>query len=91
MSQQLRVEALMEPHDSWVKMKAVWDACEAAGVGVPDEVAAYFHDEIPEGEGPVVQLQTSRNYRTGDPVVYGLEIDVKDLPKGTRTIRFVVS
>lgn len=81
----------MEPHDSWVKMKAVWDACEAAGVGVPDEVAAYFHDEIPEGEGPVVQLQTSRNYRTGDPVVYGLEIDVKDLPKGTRTIRFVVS
>jgi len=47
------------PDEKWKKMKAVWDACEAAGAKIPDEVSDFFDGEEPDARGVEVDLEES--------------------------------
>lgn len=76
------------PDENYFKMKAVWDACAAAGVLVPDEVDIYFDGTEPDPVGMEVDLSSiveewaDRDYREG------LQFDVEKIPSGVRYIRF---
>jgi hypothetical protein len=66
-------------------MKAIWDACKAASVPVPDEVVNFFDGEDPDPAGVEVELparEWSDEYRRG------FELDVAAIPRQIRTIRF---
>lgn len=44
MSMSTHVFGILEQDAKWKKMKAVWDACTAAGIDIPREVSNYFGD-----------------------------------------------
>lgn len=78
------VYAIRVPDETWKKMKAVRDACVAAGINVPLEVQSYFkvfddrqpipnHVEIPVGV--LVEHEVT------------LEIRLDQLPAGTSVLR----
>ena len=67
--------------EEWKKHKAVWDACEAAGVDVPDETDDFFDGEDPAEGGTVEHIGMV------DPGGPGTYVKIEDLPKGTTAIR----
>ncbi len=77
------------PGPDWNKMKAIWDACEAADIPVPASVLHYFHHEKPDQSGVTIDLED-------DPAVSeysaemekGYEVDLSKLPDGIKIIRF---
>jgi hypothetical protein len=79
------VSGFVPPDETWLKMKAVWDACDAAGIDAPDEVASFFNDERPDPAGQTIDIP-SREW--SDDRGAGLEIVLADLPPQVRMIRF---
>ncbi len=93
MSMSTSVVGFHPPDEKWKKMKAVWDACMAAGTTVPPEVSMFFNGERPDDEGVKTEL-TSYNKPhpsctpyTG-PAKQGYEIDLSKLPPNITKIRF---
>lgn len=78
------------PDDKWKKMKKVYDACEKAGLEIPDEVDDFFNGEPPDDAGVEVDLREflREHLRDGQD---GFEIDIADIPKQVKTIRFINS
>jgi hypothetical protein len=73
----------LERHNA---LKAIWDACQEAGVRPPGEVRRYFSNgahEVPQDVVEDVRYQTHQIY--GYDVI---EVQVKDIPEGARTIQF---
>lgn len=95
MSVSLHIYGIRPPDDDWRKMKAAWEACEAAGIDVPSEVLLFFDEERPDDAGVLVGL----SHTTDNPIAReyrgeydsGYEIDIADLPPGIKTIRAVLS
>ena len=56
MSMSTHVAAVIPPDQQWKKMKAVWDACNAADLLIPKEVEKFFNYETPDDAGVVVDL-----------------------------------
>ncbi len=83
--------------DRFLKMKAVWDACNSAGVSVPAEVRDFIYDsQEPEEEAILLSIgslgRELRLYsRVCDGIIIdeGYEVDLDKLPAGTKVIRFV--
>jgi hypothetical protein len=50
------------PDAKWLKMKEVYDACEAAGISIPDEVDDFFNGEPPDEAGVRVDLEDAKEY-----------------------------
>lgn len=75
--------------EKFKKMKAAWDACEAAGIDVPKEVREYFGDEDPrDAPGQVIDITAAkRDWSDPDACAQGYEIDITKLPEGVRYIR----
>ncbi len=100
----LRIEAICVPSTEWAQKKQVHDACIAADVPVPIEVKRFFGHEEPT-KGPVMglgvmndsgDLETSHHLALSEEpdlteMENGILIKVADLPKGTHTIRCVIS
>ena len=87
MGMSTHVIGFMPADAQWQKMKAVWEACELAGVKPPDEVIDFFGDESPEDRpGREVELGNAAKEYSGD-MQDGYEIDVTALPAGVRFIR----
>lgn len=90
MSMSTHVIGFIPPDKKWLKMKSVWDACEIAGVPVPDEVSEFFGAlNSPDPAGVEVEIEGkdcceewSDDYRTG------YQIDVTKLPKHVHILRF---
>lgn len=79
----------VKPADErWQQMKAIYDACTAAGVEIPNEVSRFFNWDAPEPSGVITDGQ-AREW--SDDSRSGLEVDVADIPPDVKTIRFVVS
>ena len=76
------------PDDKWRKMKAIWDACEAADIDIPEEVYEYFDCREPDPAGVTVDIDYVSEWSDSDRVMSGIEISVKDLPPGLTSIRF---
>ena len=88
MSMSTHLVGIKPPDDDWLKMKAVWDACEAAGIAVPEDVEKFFDYTEPDPAGVVVDLDRgrAREWRAEDRE--GYELDIADLPAGVKTVRF---
>lgn len=87
MSTSLHAQGIRPPDERWQQMKAVYDACKAAGVVVPREVSEFFGGTAPDPSGVVIDLPKrdwQDDYRTG------IDVDVADIPQDVKTIRFVV-
>lgn len=65
------------------KMIKAYEACEAAGVSVPEEIEEYFKWDYPDG--PLEIAHTPREYNA--EMCEGVEIDISDIPEGTAVIR----
>lgn len=85
MSMSTHVIGIMPPDEKFRKMKAAWDACEAAGIEPPGEVEDFFGGERPDTDGAAVDLK-GREWSNDHQ--QGVEIDIADLPPGVKTIRF---
>ncbi len=88
MGMSTRAVGLVPPDDHWRAMKAVHDACKAAGIDPPVEVESFFDGEEPGDDGMEVEIP-SREW--GNDHEDGLEVDVSLLPPHVRIIRFVNS
>lgn len=86
MSMATEVTGFAPPDERWTEMKAVWDACCAARVPVPDAVLDFFGDEAPDSAGVTVKLPL-REWKGGLRGA-GYELDVADIPAHVKTIRF---
>ena len=90
MSMSTYVKGIRPPDETWLKMKAIWDACEAAKIGIPAEVLAYFNHETPDPVGVVVDIKIAlREFKTQS--AEHVEIDVAKLPAHVRFVRFTNS
>lgn len=69
-------------------MKAVYDACIAAKIDIPEKVSSFFNDEPPDSLGVVFEVPAGRY---DAEMTDGLEVVLADLPIGTKIIRFTVS
>ncbi len=75
------------PDEQWRKMKAAWEACEAAGAPIPVEVSEFFNDEPPDDKpGMEIELGDACVEYTDD-MIRGYEIDVSKLPPELTIIR----
>lgn len=73
----------------WKKMKAAYEACEAADIDIPKDVKKFFGGE-PPGDKPgmeveIEELEAVSGY--SDESRDGYEIDVRKLPKDIVIIR----
>ncbi len=87
MSMSTHVIGFVPPDEQWQKMKAIWDACEAAGIPVPEEVDDFFGDTGPDPAGVEVDLDPLLREWHGDSGA-GFELDVTAIPSKVKTIRF---
>jgi len=85
MSMSTHVAGFVPPDETWQKMKAIFDACRAADVPVPDEVEDFFEGEDPDPAGMETGLPVRK---LNDQDRAGYELDVKDIPATVKTIRF---
>jgi len=89
MGMSTHVTGFRPPDEKWKKMKAVHDACVAAGTDLPKGVDEFFGWDTPDNKGVTVDLEKDEcckeyNGNAED----GFEIDVTKLPKDVTVIRF---
>ena len=85
MSMSTHVIGFHPPDDDWKIHKAVWDACEAAGVPIPDKTDEFFDGEPPDPAGVEIDIVTTE---WSDEGREGYEVKVADIPPHVHTIRF---
>lgn len=84
----LRVVGLSFPDDTWRKMRAVYDACEDAGLSVPSKVLEYFDYKEPNERGLEINLTVSDAVRE-DMVETRevVEIELSKIPANITVLR----
>lgn len=94
MSVSITIEAVIPyEDDKFQQMKAVYDACTAAGVELPGEVSEFFYDADQGGpcvwpDGKRVDLKYGKACAVSGDVMYdGAYIHLSELPAGTKLIR----
>jgi hypothetical protein len=94
MGMSTHVQGFKPPDEKWEKMRAVWLACEAAGVGFPEPVAKFFDGEPPDPAGVEVEESELRksgavtDWNDGRIGAEGFEVDVRKLPADVTVLRF---
>lgn len=100
MSMSTRLIGFKPPDEKFQKMKAVWDACVAAGIAIPDGIYDYFDGVAPDPAGVSVDLTNwdgSRASADKQGAVKslgegnGFEVDLRRLPPDVVILRFVNS
>ncbi len=86
MSMSTYVVGFTPPDDNWQKMKAVWDACQVAGIPAPVQVLDFFGGETPDPAGVETELPV-REWHGGE-MGQGYELDVSAIPVKVKIIRF---
>ncbi len=81
------VIGFVPPDDRWRKMKAIYDACIEAEVDIPKEVEEFFGGGEPDPAGMEQSLSKLLREWSNDGGA-GYELDVADIPKNVKTIRF---
>lgn len=78
------------PDDKWKRMKAVWDACEAADLSIPNEVLLFFNEEAPDPAGVEIDIGEWVTAYEGDGKT-GWDVDLTSIPSDIKMIRFFES
>lgn len=84
MGMSTHVIGFVPPDETWQKMKAIYDACEAAGIEPPQEVEDFFDGE-PDPQGQEMEIP-HRKWEAD--AREGFEIDVSAIPPQVKVIRF---
>lgn len=71
----------------WKQMKAIWDACVAAKVDIPQEVREYFNWTDPEEAGVQVEISKTK-WESSALNAEGFDIYLDEIPKHVKIIRF---
>jgi hypothetical protein len=79
------VVGFVPPDEQWKQLKAVHDACTAAGIEVPSEVEMVIGSNPTEHGREVDIVDVEEWYSTGRE---GYDVDVSKLPPGVTVIRF---
>lgn len=80
------------PDEKWQQMKAIYDACAAAGVEIPQEVDDFFNGEKPDPDGIRVSLEPSGAVTELENEYYsGKVVELAKLPKNITHLRFFIS
>lgn len=88
MGMSTHIVAFRQPDEKWNKMKAVWVACEKAGVSIPRDVEEFFNHENPNDKmGMEVKINKALS-GWGDGSRQGYEVDLEKLPKDVKILRF---
>jgi len=90
MSHHLNINGFTEPSTEWLEMKAAYDACDKAGVRIPEEVQQYFHYEPPKHPGQPIDITKAVTPYRGD-MEEGFDVDISKLPPNVKLVRFHVS
>lgn len=84
------IKGFRPPDKKWREMKAAWEACEVAGISIPDPVFKFFEGERPDEAGVEVNITRAVKPLHGDSIE-GFEVDITKLPEGVTKISFVNS
>ena len=86
----IHVIGLREPDEQWRRMKAVWDACEAARVDKPVAVTSFFGPNGPNPAGIETDLRGFvLDWQAASSV--GIELVLDQLPQDITKVRFYLS
>lgn len=92
MSLSTHVSGIKPADEKFKQMKAVWDACIAARVKIPEDVNKFFGGEDPDEHGVVVSSKeltdaiiplSSQQFQTK-----GFIVDIRLLPPDVKLIKF---
>ncbi len=92
MSMTTYVEGFRPPDEKWERMKAVYYACDAAKIPVPDAVVRFFEYGRPDPTGVRVDLKASgavSESEEGNRMRW--DVDIKKLPPDVTVVRFTNS
>lgn len=90
MSMSTYVQGIRLPDERWKQMKAVWEASEAAGIQVPEEVRRFFNWERPDSKGIVMDIDDAASAWQRD-MQEGIDVDLSKLPPNITHIRLINS
>jgi hypothetical protein len=81
------------PDDKFKKMLAIYNACAAAGIEVPEKVLLFFNDEKPDPTGVEVDMHDLHGVKawSDGEVCEGYEIDLRLIPPDIQIIRVYTS
>lgn len=85
MGMSTHVVGIRQPDALWYKHKAVWDACVAANVQVPQITLEFFGGTSPDPAGISVPVPIRA---WAADMQEGFEIDVSEIPSSVITLRF---
>lgn len=88
MSLTISVYGIKPPDERWWQMKAVYDACCAANLALPEAVSTYFEYGDPDPKGVVVTIPYEEG-QTDDSDTYDVELTT--LSPDIKIIRFALS
>lgn len=89
MGMSTHIEGFVEPTETWLKYKAVWDACLKANIPTPEEVVQFFNGIYPDDSGKMFNLEGASYVRPyWKEGVEGFEIRVDEIPESMKVIRF---
>lgn len=93
MSRDLSIDCYKDKTEKWYKMKGAWDACNEAGIDIPDEVLEYFHSGYPENEiiGEPIEVSEKCIQDINEDNETGYLIILNELPEGVKYIKAVLS
>jgi hypothetical protein len=79
------------PDEKWKRMKEAREACEAAGIDIPEDIDDFFGGEKPDEKGVEVQLDNGhpccKDWDDGY-MRSGFEVEISKLPKDIKILRF---
>jgi hypothetical protein len=88
MSMSTHIVGFRPADQKWKEMKAIWDACNSAGVDLPKAVYDFFDGEHPADKpGAEVDLKGAVKEWSADERD-GYELDLSKLPPDVKFIRF---
>lgn len=89
MGMSTHVYGIKPPDAKWKKMKAAYEACQAAGIDPPEELDDFFGGESPDKAGVIVDLTKSKAVSEWNgEMESGFQVDLTKLPKDVTIIRF---
>jgi hypothetical protein len=88
MGMSTHIVGIKPPDEDFMKMLKVYEACREAEVDIPKEVLEFFDYVKPDPSGIVVDLPIGCIKRYSTDGEDRFEVNVEDLPKDIKIIRF---
>jgi hypothetical protein len=91
MSTSYYVQGIIPKDEKYNQMKAVWDACDKAGIVIPQEVNKYFELGDPIDKGHLIEIPKEAQEQGNGEYDYHYDVDLTKIDKRIKILRFVIS